>query len=61
MARYRIHYLADGRIVHAQPFDAPDDALAIKLTEDAASTLRMELWCAQRRVRAWPEKAERRV
>lgn len=56
MAYYRLYRLSDpaGHFVGFEEIEAEDDAAAVHLAEGHSGTQPLELWCGQRKVRAFP-------
>jgi hypothetical protein len=52
---FRLYFLSpqDGRFLRFTEFEAPDDAAAVALAEAHRDGGPMELWCRQRKVRAF--------
>ena len=55
MPNYRLYFMesAAKRFHTLREFEAPGDDLAIALVEDARGREGMELWCGNKRVKAW--------
>ena len=56
MARYRLEYRKDGARAHVHEFTASSDSEAIRLSEDVAGPMEMELWCGDRMVKAFERR-----
>lgn len=57
--RYRLYFI-EPLGVHFESlreFEAPNEGLAIVLSEDARGSPGMELWCGNRRIKRWPPEA----
>jgi hypothetical protein len=51
--QYRLYFFEVAHITKSHEFYAADDAAAIKLAEGWREGRETELWCRDRRVRAW--------
>ena len=59
MAKYRLYFLDQGRLVGSEQIDADDDGGAAKIARDRGSGDRIEVWSGDRRVRVVGPAARR--